>query len=273
GLPPRRLERLDRVADADAAGVLDVEVDAEVELAALAQAAVAPDPRERVQRAEPRVGIVRRDRAAPHGPADADDRLADAHARPAVLLVRARAVDLEQHPEAPRVDLRAERLAEPRARGARDERADVDVRPRPRLVRPDELERRAGVLRERLRPRPDDEAAGHLPPPEARPHGLAELDLAAHLPPAGEAQQEPAAGELGADAHERAEVLAVEERPARDQVEAPVLLRPAQGQLDLVRVLQPEALHRRDVDARDARHVSDSVGATRRARSPPRRRR
>src|SRR5581483_11671027 len=239
GLPPRRLERLDRVADADAAGVLDVEVDAEVELAALAQAAVAPDPRERVQRAEPRVGIVRRDRAAPHGPADADDRLADAHARPAVLLVRARAVDLEQHPEAPRVDLRAERLAEPRARGARDERADVDVRPRPRLVRPDELERRAGVLRERLRPRPDDEAAG----------------------------------ELGADAHERAEVLAVEERPARDQVEAPVLLRPAQGQLDLVRVLQPEALHRRDVDARDARHVSDSVGATRRARSPPRRRR
>src|SRR6184192_1183161 len=115
-----RSERDDSVPDAHAPGFDDVEVDAEVELLAVAQAAVALDPCKRVERAHARVGILRRHGAARHRPGHAHDRLADPYTLPRVLLVRDCAVELEQHPEAPSVDLGAELFAEPRARCPRD---------------------------------------------------------------------------------------------------------------------------------------------------------
>src|SRR5207302_1432796 len=160
--------------DAYTPGLDDVEVDAEVELLPVAQAAVALDPRERVERAHSGIGILRRHGAARHGPGDAHDRLPDPHALPRVLLVRARA---------------------------------------------------------------------------------AELDLARDLAPVGEAQRQRAVLRLRSDPHELPVVLAVVEAPALDQVVTPVRLDATLGQLDLLRVQEPEPLHGCDVDPRDGRHL------------------
>src|SRR5581483_6418833 len=136
-------------------------------------------------------------------------------------------------------------------RRARDERADVHVGAGARLVGAHELEVLADVVGERLREGAEDEVPGHPPPPEARRHRLPELDLAAELAPVREPQRQPAVRRLRPDADERAEVLAVEEPPAGDEVVAAVAVDAALGQLDLVRMVEPEALHGGDVDPRD----------------------
>src|SRR5205823_10864524 len=68
---------------------------------------------ERVEVANAGLRVLRRDRTAADGVAQLDDRLAHADAAPdpAVLLVRLRPADPDQHPEAPCID----RLLTPRA--------------------------------------------------------------------------------------------------------------------------------------------------------------
>src|SRR5439155_2151491 len=133
---------------------------------------------------------------------------------PRVLLVRARAVELEQHPEAPPVDLGAERLAEPLARCARDDCAAVHVAACTRLVGAYEMHRFGGVVGDRVRPRAEHEPARDRTAPEVRRHRLAELDLARYLAPVGEAPRQRAVLRLRSDPPDLAVGLAVVLAPA-----------------------------------------------------------
>src|SRR5918911_650421 len=100
-------ERLHRVAEPDAAGLLHLAVDAEVDLALGVLAPVGLDQAQRVEVAVAGGRVAGRDRAAGDGAAQRDERRADAHAPadPRVLLVRLAAGEVDQHAEAPAVDL------------------------------------------------------------------------------------------------------------------------------------------------------------------------
>jgi SAM-dependent methyltransferase len=252
----RRLDRLDRVSDANAARLLDVEVDAEVDQLAVAEAAVVLDPSQGVQRHRARVRVLSRHGAARHGAPHAQNGLAGSSTQvaPGVLLVGVGAVQLEQHPEAARVDRRPELFAETLARRKADDRADVHVDARARLVRADELHDGAAVVRQRLRPRSLDDPAGDHAAPEVGRHRSAELDRAGDLAAVGEAKPQLIAFHGRGDLDERTVVLAVEEPAAGGEIEAAIVLGAEGRQLDRVRMLEPEALDRGDVDAGDGCH-------------------
>jgi hypothetical protein len=94
------------VADADPSWRDDIAVDAERQRLGVALPAVARERAERVDVGDTGVRILGGDDAAADVSADADLSLAELHAAadPPVLLVRADAVDLEEHPEAAAVE-------------------------------------------------------------------------------------------------------------------------------------------------------------------------
>src|SRR4051794_8467081 len=93
------------VTDSDPPRPLDPRVDAEGDLAVHVEAAVALDEPGRVEAGAPVPGVPRLHRAAPPGPAAAQPRPPplEPPVLPRVLLVRLAAVEVEEHPEAPRV--------------------------------------------------------------------------------------------------------------------------------------------------------------------------
>src|SRR6185312_4754707 len=158
--------RADRVADADAAGLHDLAVDAERQRLGVAVAPVAGERAEGVEVRGPGVGIALRDDAAAdvsqrphHGGAD-PHRVAD----PAVLLVRADAVDLEQHAEAAAVDgLLADLVAQALERGTRDDRhpaAAIRAAIDRAALGPEQRQGEAGETDERVLPRADHPPRG-----------------------------------------------------------------------------------------------------------------
>ena len=125
-VPARTAREARRVADADPARLDHTGEDAEEHRAvALPAAAVGHEHPQRVEVARARGGVARRDRAAVDRAAHLEHSLADAEAPalPRVLLVLAAALELQQHPEPPRVEPGHAGLArEAPQRGARDER-------------------------------------------------------------------------------------------------------------------------------------------------------
>src|SRR5205823_8782034 len=121
---------------------------------ALSLPPVAPDQAEGVEIDLPRVGVSRRDRTAFDRAAHAHDRLTDREQLPfpGVLLMRLAAAELEQHPEAPRIDLSLGLPRQPGKRAVRDERHRL-VEPLADSVCADEPDRVPRKLRERSVPR------------------------------------------------------------------------------------------------------------------------
>src|SRR5438270_10639492 len=103
----RLLDEVERVADANTAGLIDLRVDAEVDLALARVAAVILDQLQRVEVTLAGVRVARGHGAAFDRTADPQHSVAYAYEAgiPLVLLVRAAAIDREQHAKASGVDL------------------------------------------------------------------------------------------------------------------------------------------------------------------------
>src|SRR3990170_1300010 len=104
----RTLEQFHQVPDPGRPGLGDRGVDAEEELSVVGHAPVAPDHRERREVALAGPRILRRHDASWDRLADLQHDLADADAvaDPRVLFVRAKALELDRHPEAAWIDRR-----------------------------------------------------------------------------------------------------------------------------------------------------------------------
>ena len=155
-------------------------------------------------------------------------------------------VELQQHPEPATVPVdQVERRARDESRGARIGR--------PGAVLPlDQRQRAADEVGQRVAPR-----AGTTWPATCRPYtdtpSLARAGSPSRSSPFGKVR--PSARSRHPRwprAHERRVALAVvEARPVVDQQEPPVFLRAVRSELDRVRMVQPKALDRSDVDAGD----------------------
>src|SRR5579884_3438186 len=195
GTIARVLYELDGIPDADTPGADDRAEDAERQPLG-SFGAVRAERSQRVERGHARVRILRRHGAAAHLAEWTDDRLADADvaAEPLVLLVRAAAVDPDQHPEAAFVQL-------------------VFARPACEL----------GERGQRLAPRAGDEAPAYGTSVEIGVDRFAELDLALDDAPVRELEPQHVSGRIPRRPHgdERAERLPVHQ-PAFlvDEVEA-----------------------------------------------------
>src|SRR5579884_2381380 len=227
GTIARVLYELDGIPDADTPGADDRPEDAERQPLG-SFGAVRAERSQRVERGHARVRILRRHGAAAHLAEWTDDRLADADvaAEPLVLLVRAAAVDPDQHPEAAFVQLVFARPAcELGERGAREQRhrAAAAVDAGAGVVRPHEPQPAAGERAQRLAPRAGDEAPAYGTSVEIGVDRFAELDLALDDAPVRELEPQHVGGRIPRRPHgdERAERLPVHQ-PAFlvDEVEA-----------------------------------------------------
>ena len=153
-----------RIADADAPGDGHVAVDAERQRLGHALPPVAGEELERVEVGDAVVRVARGHDAAADVAVQRDDhRIADRNAvsEPRVLLVRLDPVDLEQHPEAAPVDrlvgsgLRAQPLERRHARPPRRPAAAVVAAILCAALRPEQRQRLAGELGDRVLPRPE----------------------------------------------------------------------------------------------------------------------
>ena len=100
-------------------------------------------------------------------------------------------------------------------------------------------------------------------PPEVCQHGLAEPHVVLDDPAVGERQPQPVARRVPLRADERQRpVVDAGEQPTvlADQVEAPVGRHAERLQVDLVRVVQEQALHRGDREPGDGRHRYSTAG-------------
>src|SRR5919109_3797882 len=258
-------KRFDRIAEAHPPRFRDLAVDAEVDLRPLPRAAVGLDLAQRVEVADAGLRVLGRDRAARDLLAEQDDGLADldAAAEPLVLLVRADAADPDQHPEAPRVDalVAVGAPAELLERCLREHRhgaaAAASVDALPRLLRLHEAHRPADVRRQRLAPRPADEAPFDRATVEVGRHLAVELDLAGDDRAVGERQLEALARRVVGRSDEREPSVpeeAVAPPTGVDDVEATVLGDAATAERDLLELDEGEPLHGRDRQPGDVGH-------------------
>jgi hypothetical protein len=154
--------------------------------------------------------------------------------------VRLDTVDADRHPEAPAVDrpVLSRRVSQRLERTGRDEcrageSAAIDAVALTLGTR--ETDRPTDVVRQRVVPRPLDEAPFHRAAEEARHDALAELDVSDDLAAVGEPKQWVPVDELGPHGEQRRNALPVQERPfIVDEVEATVA--PDAGELELDRV-------------------------------------
>ena len=182
----------------------------------------------------------------PTSPTRRDDCVADrdAAADPLVLLVRLDAVDLEQHPEAAAVDRNRDLrlLREPFERRARDDRrrAAADAAIDRAGLRPEERQRLAGVLRQRLLPRPGHRAGRmRLPVQRRASTGSPGTTTPSTARPSGNCEHEPSRRlvPLGMHPQQLRTALVVDEPAAGvDEPEAAVSGDARVPELDLVRV-------------------------------------
>ena len=185
-------------------------------------------------------------------------------ASPRVLLVRPAALDLQVHAEAAGVQPVAARVSRElgdRLRG--DERHRLDVHGPAGRIRLHESDLLPGEQRERVRPRPVDDPALDPVAPEVRQLRPGEADVVLDDGPVREGQAQAVGRRVPVGAHERQRpvVEAHEEAPVlADQVEAPVGGDPERLQHDLLRMVQEQALDRRDRELGDGRHGYSTAG-------------
>ncbi len=114
-------------------------------------------------------------------------------------------------------------------------------------------QRVARILGERVADLPREHPSRYGSPPEVAARGLLAEGVRAHRRAVRKAKREPLGRRvvLGPDPHERTVIGATEQSIVlADQEEAPVLAHSRLLELDLFGVLEPEALDRRDVEAR-----------------------
>ena len=111
----------------------------------------------------------------------------------------------------------------------------------------------ARVLGERVADLPREHSSRYGSPPEVAARGLLAEGVRAHGRAIRKVEREPLGRRvvLGPDPHERTVIGAAEETSVfPGEEEAPVLAHAGRLELDLLGVLEPEALDRRDVEAR-----------------------
>ena len=200
--------------------------------------------------ADPGVGARRGYRATRRRVAGEERRVADPEApvAPLVLAVCGDVVELEQHSKAAAVPVdRVERRAG-------DERGRAVVGRPAAVVALDEGQRAADEVGQGVRPRPLHEVCAKRSAVDLDDRRLAAPHLSPHHCPAGERQLEASVVGIPRCARpDEGEVaLAVVETPVGVDEEKPAILAgTVRDELDLVGMVEPEALDRRHVDACD----------------------